>query len=582
MKIVCFIRIAVRNCALLAVAGVGLAGAAHVEVVVTNQVANRVDARLFGQFLERPSWTETGPEKLADENGELPKAVVERLRAMRIPVIRFPGGTDIDYMDWTDMIDHAPRRAPGEGRPTSRGHQGDDVTNRLGWHEYFRLRDQLGCETIVAVNFLDGLARRRPLAEAAEHAAALVAYLNTPLGGRAVTRDGVDWPGLRALNGHAAPFRVEYVQIGNEWFVGRFMREVRQATGLSGPELAAWYRECLFAYVAAIQRVDPTVRLIIDGKMDSDVVDALLSDPELRALSPLLALHTYSPGAADKIFDGQVQLEAASVTAFDWWQAAVVRPGEQGPEGMIAYGGAASRARAFGYRLACTEWNWNAWNFHNLAPEVAALWPEAAGVSAAAFLHGLMREGADIELATQSMLIGHSWNIMALRYDPKHPGVVTRLPQGMVTALYSRHHGPTRLKVETENVDTFRSRLGLGLFKQAAAVTPLVDVVATADATNVFVHIANRSFEEPVDFVVTLPEGWTKAAPGTAHLILPWGETRPTSPPEALMREETRSIEANAAGYRFTSPARSISVLVLPRDVARSVGPDDAGDVAGL
>ena len=40
---------------------------------------------------------------------------LELLRAMRIPILRFPGGTDADYIDWTDMISNAPGRDAEQG-----------------------------------------------------------------------------------------------------------------------------------------------------------------------------------------------------------------------------------------------------------------------------------------------------------------------------------------------------------------------------------------------------------------------------------------------------------------------------------
>ena len=39
---------------------------ATVNVTVSATVLNPVDSRLFGQFLERPSWGETGPEAAFD------------------------------------------------------------------------------------------------------------------------------------------------------------------------------------------------------------------------------------------------------------------------------------------------------------------------------------------------------------------------------------------------------------------------------------------------------------------------------------------------------------------------------------
>jgi alpha-L-arabinofuranosidase len=185
--------------------------------VVRSDVVARVDDRLFGQFLERPSWGgEQGPERaLMPGTNQLLPAVVTMMKKMQIPILRFPGGTDVDYTDWRDMVSNVPGRAGV--RPVTVGHKGDRVTNGFGFDEYFRLRNELGCETILVVNLLDALSRKRPLAEAAELAAGLVAYCNAPVG--AMLPAGMpDWPAVRARNGHPAPYRVGYFQIGNEWW----------------------------------------------------------------------------------------------------------------------------------------------------------------------------------------------------------------------------------------------------------------------------------------------------------------------------------------------------------------------------
>ena len=51
-------------------------------------------------------------------------------------MIRFPGGTDVDFMDWCDMIDNVPGQPPE--RPVSTGHRGHEVTNYFGYDEFLR------------------------------------------------------------------------------------------------------------------------------------------------------------------------------------------------------------------------------------------------------------------------------------------------------------------------------------------------------------------------------------------------------------------------------------------------------------
>jgi len=42
-----------------------------VQVTVKDETLHELDSRVFGQFLERPSWGEHGPENAVDENGQV-------------------------------------------------------------------------------------------------------------------------------------------------------------------------------------------------------------------------------------------------------------------------------------------------------------------------------------------------------------------------------------------------------------------------------------------------------------------------------------------------------------------------------
>jgi hypothetical protein len=55
--------------------------------------------------MEWPSWGEIGPEAtvIPDAHNLRPEAK-QLLRRMRVPLARLPGATDIDYIDWLDMI----------------------------------------------------------------------------------------------------------------------------------------------------------------------------------------------------------------------------------------------------------------------------------------------------------------------------------------------------------------------------------------------------------------------------------------------------------------------------------------------
>jgi len=125
-----------------------------VSVKVRNHVLHEIDSRLFGQFMERPSWGgEIGPEgSLIPGTHELRREAKRLIRDMQIPIARFPGGTDVDYIDWLDMIDNVPGR-PG-GRPITIGHTGNRVSNHFGYDEFLRLCEEIEMEPSGQVTML--------------------------------------------------------------------------------------------------------------------------------------------------------------------------------------------------------------------------------------------------------------------------------------------------------------------------------------------------------------------------------------------------------------------------------------------
>jgi hypothetical protein len=177
--------------------------------------------------MERPSWGgEIGAEAaLLPGTNRLDPRVESLLRTMGIPVVRFPGGSDVDFLDWRDMVTDA--HGKGVGRPDSTTHKEMIVTNAFGYDEYLRLAAEMKWQSILVVNLREGLAVKPP-SEAAAHAAALLAYC---VGNEnAVPKEFRNWPVLRAANGHPEPYRVEYVQIGNEtWFFAEEMKKKHDA-----------------------------------------------------------------------------------------------------------------------------------------------------------------------------------------------------------------------------------------------------------------------------------------------------------------------------------------------------------------
>ncbi|MBO4905304.1 MAG: alpha-N-arabinofuranosidase [Lachnospiraceae bacterium] len=128
------------------------------------------------------------------------KDVVEALKELQIPLLRWPGGCFADEYHWKDGI------GPKENRKKMiNTHWGGVVEdNSFGTHEYFELCEQLGCKTYVNGNVGSGTVQE--MSEWVEY----------------MTFDGVSpMADLRKKNGREKPWKIDYFGIGNEnWGCG--------------------------------------------------------------------------------------------------------------------------------------------------------------------------------------------------------------------------------------------------------------------------------------------------------------------------------------------------------------------------
>ena len=576
--------VCIAFCACLAWLGMGIiAGYAQSSNAIVFEVSNRaiapVSDRLFGHLLERASWGEPGPE-IALQRGtrKLYPEAVALMQQMNIPLIRFPGGTDVDYTNWQDLISNVPDR--DVGRPLTIGHTGQTITNQFGLDEYFQLRDELSgdrakVETILVANFLDAAAGKMPLEEAARNVAGLVAYANAPVG-IALPEGMVNWPAVRAKNGHPEPFGAEYLQIGNEVWIGRFREAVREGKGLSDSEaIAQWYLQCLKAYIAAIDAVDPTITLIIDGRMGDDIERTVLTDETILNRVEYVTFHNYAPGPIDEVTQDGSAVAKDDLSGLDWWQAWVAMPGQFSAEKGVnlGEGDRTEFVRSLGYKVAITEWNWNGWGFDDVELDEEIDWRLAAGIGTAGYLNGLMRQGDEIEIACQSLLIGASWDITSIRIDSDREDPPYFLPQGQMTAFYSKHHGSKLLDVVAKNVPLYAQPYKVGWSNTPRGDIATVDLVATADENKLYLHAINRTLNQTIPVVFNLSSFGNLGDSAEQHIFAKrrsaswreavWNRIRSFwySPPQEVAEIVSRAIAISQENTTVNLPAQSVSIF---------------------
>jgi alpha-N-arabinofuranosidase len=167
-----------------------------------------IDRNLFGQFAEHLGrgvyegvWV--GPGSPIPNTRGIRTDVVEALKAIKVPNVRWPGGCFADEYHWRNGI------GPLDKRPATLNPNWGGVIepNTFGTHEFMDFVQQIGADAYISVNVGSGTP-----AEAADW----LEYLTTAQP-TALARQ-------RAANGHPEPFPVAMLGIGNEaWGCGGSM-----------------------------------------------------------------------------------------------------------------------------------------------------------------------------------------------------------------------------------------------------------------------------------------------------------------------------------------------------------------------
>ena len=140
------------------------------------------------------------------ENSDIPNVngmrtdVVEALKELKVPVLRWPGGCFADEYHWKDGI--GPKETRKKMINTHWGGVVED--NSFGTHEFMELCRQIGCKTYINGNLGSGTVQE--MSEWVEY----------------MTFRGVSpMADERARNGHEEPWTVDFFGVGNEnWGCG--------------------------------------------------------------------------------------------------------------------------------------------------------------------------------------------------------------------------------------------------------------------------------------------------------------------------------------------------------------------------
>ncbi len=222
-------------------------------------VVGKVDERIYGSFIEHLGravyngiYEPTHP--MADDQG-FRKDVMELVKQLNVPIVRYPGGNFVSGYNWEDGI------GPKEKRPRRAELAWHTIeTNEVGIDEFQEWAKRAGSQVMQAVN----LGTRGP-----DEARNLLEYCNFP--------GGTYYSDLRRANGFEEPFNIKVWCLGNE---------------MDGPwqicaKTAEEYGRIACETAKVMKELDPSIELVACGSSG-------LNMPTFGKWEATILEHTYN------------------------------------------------------------------------------------------------------------------------------------------------------------------------------------------------------------------------------------------------------------------------------------------------
>jgi alpha-N-arabinofuranosidase len=177
--------------------------------IYTDLKKGRINKNIYGHFAEHLGrgiyegiWV--GKDSPIPNTDGMRNDVIEALRKIKIPVLRWPGGCYADEYHWEDGVGPLESRKEVVNILWGRAIE----SNHFGTHEFMEFCDLVGCEPYIAGNVGSGTVREMK---------EWIEYLT--FGGKSPMAD------RRKANGRKDPWKLKYFGIGNEnWGYGGNMR----------------------------------------------------------------------------------------------------------------------------------------------------------------------------------------------------------------------------------------------------------------------------------------------------------------------------------------------------------------------
>jgi alpha-N-arabinofuranosidase len=479
-----------------------------------------VNRNVYGHFAEHLGrgiyegiWV--GPGSLIPNTRGIRHDVVAALKALNIPVLRWPGGCFADEYHWKDGI------GPREKRPSMiNTHWGGVVEdNSFGTHEFMDLVEQLGTDAYITGNIGSGTPQE--MMEWVEY----------------MTSDAVSpMANLRRQNGRDKPWRLPYFGIGNEpWGCGGNMR-------------AEYYADELRKYntfVKNYDRANPISRIAAGANSHDYTWTEVLMDRVGRRMNAL-SVHYYTLPTGNWNRKG-------SATAFgeDQWFATLERTLVM--DELLAKHGAIMDKSDPEKRIGLAVDEWGTWYDVEPGTEPGFLYQQNTlrdAVVAALNFHIFHKHAGRVTMTNIAQTV-NVLQAMILTNKEK----MLRTPTYWVYEMFKVHQGGTYLPIELTAPD----------YAFGQKKIPMVTASATraADQSAVHLSLVNTSPSQPVTVSARLTGVSPGAVTGRILTAAAINAHNTFDAPETVKPVAFSGASLDGGSLAVTVPAKAVVILTL-------------------
>jgi alpha-N-arabinofuranosidase len=488
-----------------------------VTAIRTDAHRHTLDRRIYGQFAEHLGrgiyeglWVGVDSD-IPNRNG-LRIDAIDALRALKVPVVRWPGGCFADEYHWLKGV--------GEKRQGMvNTHWGGVVDpNEFGTHEFFELLDQLGAEAYINGNVGSGTV---------EEMNDWVEYLTLD--------EGTPMAELRKDNGQDKAWKVPFFGVGNE------------SWGCGGNMTPSYYADLYRQYQTYVRNYgDNKIVKIACGANADDYDWTEVVMRKAAKYMDALSLHYYT------LPTGKWHTKGAALDFGEGaWDETIRRTRLM--DTLLARHGAIMDTYDPAKRVGLYVDEWGTWYDVEKGTNPGFLYQQNTmrdAVVAAVNVHIFHRHGDRVRMTNIAQMV-NVLQAMLLTDGPK----MIKTPTYHAFALYTDHHDATFVDIGGQD-------------DVAGAVAPHVDATVSFKDDAYTISVVHEGLRDAADLAFELPadvtellraEILTSAAPDSHNTF---------DAPDEVAVAAFDGVRVEGRTVSFTLPPRSIATVRVGQPVS--------------